>query len=54
MMVELSNVIFIPFNIKKHIYTLSFTNPRIINGYESPCFYDFHLPFWPILFIDTN
>ena len=26
-----------------HIYILSFTNPRIINDCELPCFYDFKI-----------
>ena len=31
------------FNIKMHIYNLSYTNPRIINGCELSCFYDFKI-----------
>ena len=28
------------FNVKTHIYTLSFTDSRIVNGYELPYFFD--------------
>ena len=34
-----------------YIYTLSFTNPRIVNGCESPYFYDFQSP---LPFTDTG
>ena len=45
--------IYFPFNIKMHIYSLSFTNPRIINSCELPCFYDYQSPIWLVLFIDA-
>ena len=44
MLVKVSNVILIPFNIKMHIHYLSFTNPRIINECELPFFYDVQSP----------
>ena len=40
-------------SIKMRIYTLSFTNLRILNGCELPCFYDFQSPIRPVLFIDA-
>ena len=52
--IEFTQRFLIPFNIEMHIHTLSFTNLRIINGYELPCFYDFQPPIQPVLFIDTN
>ena len=36
-----------------HIYTLSFTNPQIINGCELPSLDDFQSPIHPVLFIDA-
>ena len=44
----------IPFNIKMHIYSLSFTNPQIINECELPCFYDVQSPVRAVLFIHPN